>query len=441
MIHPQGEALLRAHGEREFSTPAFNEIAPGVYHAYAMGHSNATVIVANTGCILVDTLDAKPRGERLRDTIAEVIGKPVHTIIYTHIHPDHRGGASAFADSAKEIIAFRPHTTPPPGNARILPVLNKRGALQFGFGLDDEDAINQGLGPRAGRAYGEVAAPLKPTTLYNPSDDIIRRNIDGVELELHFAPGETNDQCFVWLPKQRILCSGDNYYACFPNLYALRGTPYREVSDWVAALDKLIAMDADVLLPGHTRALHGRDTIREVLSNYRDAIKFVYDETLACLAKDMTIDEAVEAVQLPDHLRELPYLGEYYGTVAWSVRSIYTGHVGWFDGNPTSLEPLPLAERAHHIIDLAGGEDALRKRIRTALSENDFQWAAELADHLLALNKGDNDARLLKAQALEGLAPLETSANGRHYYQMWARILRGDIDGSRWDQSGKLFPD
>lgn len=52
-------------------------------------------------------------------------------------------------------------------------------------------------------------------------------------------------------------------------------------------------------------------------------------------------DTLTDCVKLPESLRDLPYLQEHYGTVAWSIRGIFEGYAGWFDGNPTRLNPLP----------------------------------------------------------------------------------------------------
>ncbi len=52
---------------------------------------------------------------------------------------------------------------------------------------------------------------------------------------------------------------------------------------------------------------------------------------------------------LPDDLAAKPHLQEFYGTIPWSVRSIFAGMLGWFDGNPTNLFPLAPPERAQRI--------------------------------------------------------------------------------------------
>jgi alkyl sulfatase BDS1-like metallo-beta-lactamase superfamily hydrolase len=139
--------------------------------------------------------------------------------------------------------------------------------------------------------------------------------------------------------------------------------------------------------------------------------------------RGMGIDATVQAVRLPEAYRRLPYLQEFYGTVAWSVRSIYTGYLGWFDGNPTNLNPLAPHQRAARTIEQMGGNAAVAQAVDRALRAGESQWALELADLLLALEPDRSDVRSAKAEALMDLARQETSANGRHYYIACAREL------------------
>lgn len=132
------------------------EIVPGVWIALSIGHSNAIFIEGNTSVILVDTLDTGKRGERLREIIQAATGKEVGTIIYTHSHVDHRGGAGAFDLSNPEAIAFSPCVPVLEHSGVVQDILNKRGARQFGFSLSDEENISQGIGIRTGAVYGEA---------------------------------------------------------------------------------------------------------------------------------------------------------------------------------------------------------------------------------------------------------------------------------------------
>ena len=107
-------------------------------------------------------------------------------------------------------------------------------------------------------------------------------SIAGVRMKLVHAPGETADQIYVYLPDHEVLLPGDNFYHSFPNLYAIRGTRYRDVRDWASSLDRMLAENAEYLIPSHTLPVVGREEIRKRLADYRDAIISVHDQTVAC---------------------------------------------------------------------------------------------------------------------------------------------------------------
>ncbi len=428
MLRPDGEEQLARFTATAYP-PTVTEVVPNtIFHVMGYGHSNAGFVVADRSVILIDTLDTDARAAKLAGVIAERTDKPVKTIVYTHAHPDHTGGAATFADSHPEVIAFAPARPLLARTDEIGTILQRRAVRQFGYDLTDAEAISQGIGPREGFAVGEGARrPLPPTTVY--ADAETARVIDGVRLTLGAAPGESEDQGFVWLDEHRVLFCGDNYYGCWPNLSAIRGGQYRDVAQWIASLDRLRAYSAEALLPGHTRPILGQAAVADVLTAYRDALDYVLAETLACMDRGLGIEETVEAVKLPERFRGLPSLGEFYGTVAWSVRGIYAGYLGWFDGNPTHLNPLPPAERAARMVGQMGGRNAVAGTVFGALRSGDAQWALELADLWLTLDPGDAEARRAKAEGLVALARQETSANGRHYYLACAKELVGEGSG------------
>lgn len=80
-------------------------------------------------------------------------------------------------------------------------------------------------------------------------------------------------------------------------------------------------------------------------------------------------------MKLPDHLAEKPYLREYYGRVDFSVRAYFVGTMGWFDGNPTSLEPLSPKDEAARLIEIAAGASAVCiRRVRKAIFNGRYSW-------------------------------------------------------------------
>lgn len=159
------------------------------------------------------------------------------------------------------------------------------------------------------------------------------------------------------------------------------------------------------------------------MSNFRNAIEYVLEETLKGMNKGLTADELASTIKLPKKFEKLPYLGEFYGTVQWSVRSIYNGYVGWFDGNPTNLNKLPPKEYAVKMLDLIGGEEKVIEEIKKSLENQEAQWAIELCDILIGVDREIKIGRQLKAEGLMTLSKLETSANGRHYYIACAKEL------------------
>lgn len=395
------------------------KLTDNVYFLNYFGTSNVTLIVGDTGCILVDAFETDAYAEDAKKEIEKITEKPVKTIIFTHQHADHTGGAGAFADSVERVIAHTSSAMTYGKTAMLGNVIKERLVNQFGYKLTLEEALSSGLGPMM-PPRGE-ARPLAITEWISAPE--VKLNIDGVELELISAEGETDDQQFIWLPKEKVACCGDDYYASWPNLYAIRGTQYRDVSVWVNSLDKLLALQAEVVLPGHGDALIGADKVLEVIKPYRDGINYVLEATLDGMNQGLSPDELVNTVKLPPELADLPQLQEYYGTIEWSVRGIYSGYFGWFDGNPTHLGTMDVKEKAERTVAMMGGADNILREISDAVLKEDMQWAAELCDILLNAQIEQETAKMYKKQALNYLGRMTTSANGRHYYLSVAKEL------------------
>ena len=396
------------------------EVTDGVHVAVGFGLANSIMLEGDDGIIIVDTMETVAEGEAVLAAFREITDKPIAAIIYTHNHADHVFGARAFA-APGEVPVYAHQSTGYYINRvvnQIRPIITTRSMRMFGHHLPEGERINDGIGPHLGVSEESTLFALPPDRTV---DERLETTIAGIKLELVHAPGETEDQLFVWLPEKKVVLSGDNIYQTFPNLYTIRGTYYRDVQKWAASLDKIRALDAEFLVPSHTRPLIGRERIHDTLTDYRDAIQYVHDQTLRHMNKGLTPDQIVERVQLPPHLAESPWLQEFYGKVSWSVRSVFDGYLGWFDGNPSTLQPLPGEQQARHMAELAGGEQALADKARAALEQGDAQWALSLSDHLRALRPDDDAVNQLRAEALRRLGEVEANPNARNYYFTAAR--------------------
>ena len=407
------------------------ELAPGVYGAIGFAASNVYMLVGDEGVIIIDTTETTKAAENIRAEFRKITDKPVHTIIYTHSHRDHISGATVFAEGGSpEVIASDNFESdlvnvdtkhPAPGKA-----LMARTKRQFGMGLSfPDERVNIGLGPGDRPMEGMGAGFIAPTLSIEETRSSIMRC--GLSLELVKAPGETPDHLVVWLADKKILFCGDNYYCSFPNLYAIRGTPYRDFNAWADTLDLLLEFNASVLAGGHTMPVIGTGKIKEVLTDYRDAINHVVAKTVEGMNQQLGPDELAHTVSLPPSLAEKPHLKEFYGKVSWAVRAYFAGTLGWFDGNPTNLARFSPAETAERTILLAGGADSLLGNIQSAAANQDHQWVLELSDHLIAADKKTNEAKTLKVASLRALADREINATGRNYYLLSAREIEESI--------------
>ncbi len=415
-------------------------LAENVFTASGYDASNITMIIGDDGVVLIDAGKFADNSAEVYAEFRKITDKPISAIIFTHGHGDHTQGTPAFLkDNTPQIWAAESF-----GRENEFPskagFVNPRGHRQNGMTLSPEVRINNGVAPLVypgGKYVGGKEQASVAKTQYIPFDksnithyvkaESETVTIAGITLTLRRTYGETSDHLVVWYEDKKIIFPGDQFYKSFPNLYAIRGTEYRDVLKWVEALDVVLEYPAEAMAQGHTRPVIGAQSVREAVEVMRDAIKYTFDKTIEGMNLGMTPDELVEYAALPEPLASHPNLVQYYGRQEWAVRNIFNGYLGWFDGNPTSLRPLSPKAEAERFASLLGGEKALASAAYSALEMGDYQWCAQLTDRLIALDDSNEDYALLKADALNALADNLETATGRNFYNTVAKELREGV--------------
>ena len=386
------------HEEAEVSSLSVISIADNVHVALGQGPSSMAMIEGPDGLVIIDSLASEEASARVMTAFREISALPVAAVILTHLHRDHSGGLGVVAE----------------GNVPVY----SRVATVAG---DDTGNTFPHQATTAGDDNPPGEIPLADIPLRQPITARHPISVGGIELELVAAHGD--QQLWLWYPDKGLLFSGDAFYTSFPAIHALHNT-VAETRDWLTTLDAMLEQSPHFLVSSHGYPIIGQQQSVEALKQYRDTIALVLDETLSGIARGMSPEALAATIHLPPELAGQPFLEPRYARLSWAIRAIYADHRGWFDGNPTHLEPLPAAELAARIAELAGGPEPLLENGLLALDNGDYAWAAQLADYLLSLAPEHAAARHMKADALVGLAEQTDTLPARDYYLQAARELR-----------------
>ena len=432
------EDLIEHSKEFEQQVLSFDTPGGKIHFAIGFGIANSIMVEGEEGNIIIDAADSVYEAEKIYSLFRQKNSNPIKAIIYTHNHGDHTFGAAYYLTTQDERPRIISHEDTDYYVQRIMgilnPIITSRSTRMFGTTLSEKDLINVGIGPRLNVSKSPTGY-IKPDLTF---DDHLKINIAGIEIELFHAPGETNDQIFVWLPNHKSLMPGDNIYKTFPNLYTIRGTTHRDVKGWINSLDHMKTFNPEFLFPSHTKPIIGQEKIQDALNIYRDAIQYIHDQTIRLMNQGLYPDEIAELIELPKNIADSPYLYEFYGTVRWSVKSIFNGYLGWFSGNPSELDPLSRKEKALRMSKLAGGENALLEELKTAVKDKDMQWALELSDHLITLDYFIDEVKNLRFEALIYEGSRSSNPNKRNYFLTSAFELNKKIvDSSLLDRTSE----
>ena len=228
-----------------------------------------------------------------------------------------------------------------------------------------------------------------------------------------------------------MLCPAENCCHNLHNLYTLRGAKVRDALAWSKYLNEALERwgeGSEVLLRVHHWPVWGQAQIVDRLKKQRDMYRYLHDQTLRLANQGYTMLEIGEMIELPESLAKEWYARGYYGTVNHNVKGVYVKYLGWFDGNPANLHPLPPVEASVRYVEFMGGAEAVISKARTSYDKGEYRWVAQVMNHVVFADPANAAARNLQAMALEQLGYQAESGPWRNFYLTGAQELRRGVD-------------
>lgn len=392
---------------------------------------NSTIIEGNGGLIVYDTSVGLESGQYIASEIRKLSDKPIVAVFYSHHHTDHYNGTAALvspgdvAAGKVAIYAWDDFEAEVAGEfGDILPRQVAGIGYYGGAMLPPEDLHHHG--GIALRILGGTSGYIPPTQVFSEDTDL---EIAGVRMRVFKTGGEAISEFGLHLPDFDMVIIADEFFYGLPNIHSIRGSKPREPENYIKALDRVRDIKPEWLLGSHIIPVEGREKILELVTVFRDATQFIWDQSIRLINKGYTPTEMQHALKdLPEHLVVPPYTTSTYGTPFTSVPEIFNGWVSWFDGDATNLFPTEPGERASRFVALMGGSERVLAEAKRSLTEGDPQFAAELAQLALGADREDDDARLVKAAALRARGYGELNPIARSWYLTGALELERAFD-------------
>jgi len=228
--------------------------------------ANIGIVVGTRGTLVIDTGLGPRNGETVAREAAKVSQGPELYLAVTHVHPEHDLGAQAF-----------------PANTRVL---RSRG----------EDADIAEFGLQLAETFAKqspVRAELLKAAAYRKTDITFDRSytldLGGVRVQLlAVGPTHTRGDTVVFVDDDRTLFAGDVVMSAFPAF----ASPYSSVRAWLVALDRLDALNPQVIVPSH-----GKLGDKAAIDKYREYLQAVQSRTRELKRQGTSIEDATQIVQ------------------------------------------------------------------------------------------------------------------------------------------------
>lgn len=374
--------------------------------------SNAYLVTTSDGDVVINT--GMPDGaERSVALFKPHRTGPLRYIVLTQSHADHFGGVPTFLEQGTKVV----------------------GGPGYVEARDDMLGMQSFFGPRTFKLWGATLkrdTPPKPIPHVTP-DLFVDRELtldvgDRTFVLIHAPEGETEDNIVVWMPKEKIVFTGNTFgpvWLSMPFLNTLRGDKPRRVRTYLQSLAKVRDLGAEIVITGHGEPIVGKERIKADLDRMDAAVRHVRDYTLEGMKAGKTVHQLMREFAFPEDIR----IGDFHGKASWAVKSIWREYSGWFhyEDGTTELYGVPRSSVDQDIVELAGGADRLADRARARLDAGEPLEALHLVAVALGADPGNRPALTVKRDASQLL--LERSGQSNLSETMWLRSEIAECEG------------
>ena len=304
-------AIMQAQSQPPQAAHRFQQIAAGVYAAVGTGTlnvgSNSCVIVGQDDVLIVDSHISPEAARVLLREITTVTDKPVKFLVNTHFHFDHANGNQVFA-APVDIIGHEYTRRKLLGDvlakgtifAESLAALpNQIDQIRQRAAAENDPAAKTRLEQQARvqQAYSEQVKEVKPTPPNVTLTDHMTFFRGDREIRLvHLGRAHTAGDVVVFLPRERVVCTGDMLVAGISNL----SDGY--VNEWPDTVEKLRGLDFTDVIPGHGDPWKGKEKIDHWQAYLRD----IWQQASRLHDQKVPAEDAAKRIDMTAHKNHYP---------------------------------------------------------------------------------------------------------------------------------------
>lgn len=412
------------------------QVTDGVYQIRNLDLSNMTIMEGKEGITVIDPLVSAETAKVGMDLYYKNRGKrPVVAVIYTHSHVDHYGGVRGVIDEA-DVKSGKVKVYAPAGfmkeavseNIMAGNAMSRRASYMYGNLLkpDAKGQVGAGLGTTT--SAGTVTL-IEPTNYITHTGQ--KEVIDGLTYDFMMAPGSEAPSEMLWYVEEKgMIEAAEDVTHTLHNTYSLRGAKIRDPLAWSKYINDVIGRwggKANIIIAQHHWPTWGNENVVKLMKSQRDMYRYINDQTLRMANQGLTRDEIAANFKLPSGLEKSWASHGYYGSVSHDVKATYVFYLGWFNGNPATLNELPPVDAAKKYVDYMGGADAIMQKAKTDYAQGNYRWVAQVTNNIVFADPSNKEARNLEADALEQMGYQAESGPWRNFYLTGAQELRNGV--------------